>query len=224
MSERSLKALVLATLLGPAVAQASPVLGLRLGLSLPGGNAYQSADLGRTLQQSDLASVGVPMELEVGWRFGGHLAAGVYYSYTLTSTGQGLKDIASTAGGRANRPTTQRVGVLASWAFDQRGALTPWAGVSAGMEQVRFGLKDVAFGGQPASIDGRVRGWEAGLHGGVDWRLDDHLAMGPFLALATGQYTVQAVTLGGATVASGGVASAKTHQWYTLGVRGTYGL
>jgi hypothetical protein len=40
-----------------------------------------------------------------------------------------------------------------------------------------------------------------------------------------GQYTVQHVTLSDqGTVAGGGVDSAKTHRWLTLGVRGRYDL
>jgi hypothetical protein len=228
----TLRATLLAVLLVPALASAQVSLGLRAGYAFPFGDAYEQSGLG-TFKQSDLAKGALPLQLDATWRFSPAVSAGVYVSYGFGQAGSRLKELCATPGSSCKDPTFIRYGAQGAYTFEAAGKLDPWLGLSVGVEQASFGVKSFVYGvipGSPptvlaADLDGTLRGWEAGVAGGADYRLSPSFAIGPVVSFSVGQYTVQHITLAGqGTVAGGGVDTAKTHEWLTLGVRGRFDL
>ena len=229
---KALFGVVLATTLFPAAALAQASVGLRLGYGLPMGDAYEQSGFG-TFKQSGLAKGQVPVQLDAAWRFTPALSGGLYLGYGFAQTGSKLKDLCSTPGSSCDSPSTLRYGVQAAWTFQTSRYVDPWIGLAVGVESASFQVKQFIYGLNPgppptplqADLKGTLRGWQASLEGGVDHRLSATFLAGPYLGVGVGQYTVQHITLSDqGTVAGGGVDSAKTHQWLSLGVRGRFDL
>jgi hypothetical protein len=222
----ALLAAVLGSILIPFTAAAQVSLGARVGWAFPAGDAYESSGIG-TFKQSDLASGVAVLQADATWRFGPALSAGVYYGYGLGRAGSKLKDLCSGPGASCESPTTMRFGAQAAWAFLLGSRVEPWVGLAAGLQSTTFKVKHWVSPFTPSGSDlkGTLRGWEAALEGGADHRLTPGFVVGPLVTLGLGQYTVQDVTIDAlGKVAGGGVDSAKTHEWITLGVRGRFDL
>lgn len=228
----TLRATLLAILLAPALASAQVSLGLRAGYGLPFGDAYEQSGFG-TFKQEDLAKALVPLQLDATWRFTPAFSAGVYVSYGFGQAGSKLKELCATPGSSCTDPAVVRYGLQAAYAFETAGAFDPWLGLTFGLEQASFGVNNFVYAvipGAPPTIlssdlDGKLRGWEAGLEGGVDYRLSPAFVVGPFVSFSVGQYTVEDISLADqGTVAGGGVDTAKTHEWLTFGLRGRFDL
>jgi hypothetical protein len=228
----TLRASLLAVLLLPGLASAQVSLGLRAGYALPFGDAYEQSGLG-TFKQSELTKGVLPLQLDATWRFNPSFTAGLYLSYGFGQIGTKLKELCATSGSSCKDPSIIRYGAQGAYTFEATGKLEPWLGLAIGVEQASFGVKNFVYGTIPgtpptvlaADLDGTLRGWEAGVEGGADYRVSPSFAIGPLLSFSVGQYTVQHITLAGqGTVAGGGVDTAKTHEWLTLGVRGRFDL
>jgi hypothetical protein len=232
MTRSTLRLVVLLVLLTPGLAGAQASIGLRTGYAIPGGSAYEQSGLG-TFSQRQLATGMIPIQLDAGWRFGGALSMGLYFAYGVGRTGTKLNELCSTPGASCERPRVIRYGAAAAYGFGQVGPVEPWLGLSAGIESASFKVKNFVYGVNPgppptprsADLDGTLRGWETQLEGGADYRVGSSLRVGPLLSLGMGQYRVQDIKLSDqGTVAGGGVDTAKTHTWLTLGVRGRFDL
>jgi hypothetical protein len=221
-----LRSMLLASLVLPSLATAQVSLGLRAGYAFPAGDAYDFSGVG-TFKQKEFAKGMVPLQLEAAWRFTPAVSAGLYYSYGFGITGSKLDELCSTPGATCDRPVFQRFGVAATYRTVPMAGIAPWASLGAGMEIGSFKVKQFAYNLAPfltADLDGTFRGWNANVGLGADWAMGK-AAIGPYVQLDVGQYTVQHVTLAGqGTVAGGGIASPKTHEWITIGLRGTFDL
>jgi len=223
---------ILAVLALPALASAQVSLGMRASYGIPAGDAYEQSGFG-TFKQSGLAKGQVPLQLDATWRFSPTLSAGLYVAYGVGQAGSKLKDLCATDGSSCDSPSTLRYGVQGAYAFPTDGHIDPWLGLAAGLESASFGVKNFIYGvipGAPptvlsADLKGTLRGWDAALEGGLDYRVTQNVAVGPLLSFGVGQYRVEHVTLSDqGTVAGGGVDNPKTHQWLTFGVRGRFDL
>jgi hypothetical protein len=212
------------------VAQVS--VGLRAGYALPSGNAYEQSGFG-TFKEKDLAKGVVPIQLDATWRFTGALSGGIYYAYGFGQTGSKLAQLCSTPGAACDRPNIVRYGVQLAYGLGPTAGFEPWLGLAAGMESATFKVKNFVYGVAPgppptplvADLAGTLRGWETELQGGADYRVTQTFLAGPFISLGLGQYRTQHVTLSGqGTVAGGGVDSAKSHVWMSIGARGRFDL
>lgn len=226
-----LRVMLLAVLLVPTLALAQVTLGLRAGYSIPAGDAYEQAGFA-TFTQKDLVKSVIPLQLDASWRFTPALSAGLYVAYGFGQTGAKLTEMCSTPGGSCSSPTTLAYGLQAAYGF-QTGSVEPWIGIGAGIQQTSFKVKGFTYGVIPGAppvplmgdLSGTLRGWEARLEGGADFRVSSALKVGPLLTIGLGQYRVQDVSISGlGSVAGGGVDSPKTHELFTLGLRGTYDL
>jgi len=219
--------LLFALLLLPMAASAQVTLGLRASYGVPSGDAYENSGLGM-FKQSGLASRQVPLQLDASWRLTPGVSAGLYLGYGLGQTGSRLKDLCAAPGSSCDSPTFLRYGAQAAYTFRRGASVDPWLGVSAGLQSASFAVRNFLYDPltpRSADLKGTLRGWEAGVEGGVDRPVARSFSLGAFLAYGFGQYTVQHVTLSDqGTVAGGGVDSAKTHQWINLGLRGRYDL
>lgn len=229
----SLRALLVAVLAVPTLASAQVSFGLRASYALPAGDAYEQSGFG-TFKQKDLAKGLVPLQLDATWRITPALSAGVYLAYGFGQAGSKLKDLCAAPGASCDSPSVIRYGVQGAYAFSSAGNLDPWLGLAVGLESANFKVKGFAVPtGLPppapafvaGDLDGTLRGWGAALEGGADHRLTPGFVVGPVLSIGVGQYTVQHVTFADqGTVAGGGVDTPKTHQWFSLGVRGRFDL
>ena len=222
----ALRASLLVLLALPAFAQAQLSLGLRAGYAFPAGDAYDFAGMG-TFEQKEFAKGLVPVQIDAAWRLTPGISAGLYYSYGLGVTGSKLEDLCSTSGASCERPAVQRFGAMASYRLGAMSGVRPWASLGLGMEIASFKVNEFAYNASPFLTDdmeGTFRGWNANLGVGADWAFG-MAAIGPFAQLDVAQYTVQHVTISGqGTVAGGGVDSPQTHEWITVGLRGTFDL
>ena len=216
----------------PGLASAQASIGMRASYGLPAGDAYEQSGFG-TFKQSGLAKGQVPLQLDATWRFGKALSAGLYLAYGFGSAGSKLKELCATPGASCDRPSTLRYGVQGAYTFSDGGRADPWLGLAAGVESASFAVKNFVYGvlpGPPPSpldgdLEGTLRGWDAALEGGFDHRLTGNVVVGPVLSYGVGQYRVEDVTITGlGKVAGGGVDNAKTHQWFTFGLRGRFDL
>lgn len=229
----ALLGLVLGTVLVPSLTLAQVGLGARAGWGFPAGDAYESSGFG-TFKQSGLASGVVVLQVDATWRFTEALSGGLYYGYGIGRSGSKLKNLCSTQAASCDSPTTARYGVEAAYAFMQGGQVEPWVGLSAGLQSASFRVKNFVYGVNTgtspptplaSTLKGTLRGWEAALEGGADYRLGKEFVVGPLVAIGVGQYTVEDVKVDAlGKVAGGGVDNPKTHEWITLGLRGRFDL
>jgi opacity protein-like surface antigen len=231
--KKALLGVLIASTILPGVAAAQVSLGVRAGYAIPAGDAYEASGFG-SFKQNDLAKGAVALQVDASWRFSSSLSAGLYYGYGLGTAGSKLKTFCSTPGASCDSPTTSRYGVQAAYTLGLGLPIDPWIGVSAGLQTASFKVKNFIYGVNPftapptplvADLKGTLRGWEAGVEGGVDFRLIGPVVIGPFVSVGIGQYTVQDVSLSDqGKVKGGGVDTAKTHEWITLGLRGRFDI
>jgi hypothetical protein len=102
----------------------------------------------------------------------------------------------------------------------------PWVGVGIGHEWLELDLS--ASGGSGSSQASETfEGWNfADLMFGLDFHTGPSAAIGPYFEVTSGSFTsvsASASSTGSSTTsASADISSQSSHQWFTLGVRGTY--
>jgi hypothetical protein len=195
--------------LAPAAAIAAP----NLQLEFRTGAAVPSAGVGGTptLYLSDLVSAGIPLWGAAAVRLDDHVSLGAFASYSVLFR-KNCPASTSCSGHDVRAGIDLQVHPLGAAAVD------PWAGVGFGYEW----LTATDSGGGVTQQLG-VRGFElASVEAGVDFALAPALGVGPFAALAFGQY--DEASLSGPVSASSPVANKTLHEWLMLGVRATLRL
>jgi len=196
-------------------------LGLRVGYAIPGGDLQKSATL------SDQISSQVPIQADLMYRLSPQAAAGVYASYGIGQVASQLKDQSAllVGPGASYAATIWRVGVQGTYSFPQ-GAWTPWIGLGSGLEAASFEVKQ-----GPAKITGSTRGWEyLNLQAGADLQVSPAFRTGLFVSWAVGTYHYQGGEVSGTSSpldgsSGGGLGSdAASHNWFTVGLRGSFDL
>jgi len=203
------RALLLAAVLLPAVAQAGATAALRL--------AYAPAlgDLARGVPISDAMTSQVPLQLDLLWRHG-RLSAGAYGSWGL---GQVAADVCGGSGASCSA-SALRAGVQGLWAAEPFGdaRIVPWAGLGLGWEwafqrRERLGSR----------VSWTWSGAELALQGGAEWPLGNRFGIGPFLLLGFGRYEDVAVETQSSS-ASASIGSRAVHVWIHVGARVRFDL
>jgi hypothetical protein len=208
--KKLLEALVVVVLLSaPVLSRAQLQLGVRVGGASPSGEFEGGYPLG------DLAGWTLPVGLEVGWRFGSHLALAAQGSYAF-----GFVDSAQErdcdALGQTCSLATYRVGLQATWSFRPAAPVDPWLGVGAGYEWLRYTAENASGSGTLG-----YQGFEwVRAQGGVDFRFG-RFAVGPYLSYALGAYAERSLELPDGT-ASESVQDEATHGWLEGGARCLY--
>jgi hypothetical protein len=206
-------------------------LGLRLGYSLPFGNASgsgptQTTTMGNTTtttsstgaKLSDAVSGQIPIWVDAGYRILPSLYVGAFFQYGIafipsnSTTGCGASGVSCSG-------HDLMFGIDAHYHFLPGGQIDPWVGVGIGYES--FGLSQSANG---QSSTGSFSGFQfVNLQAGADYKVMSNFGIGPFVALSLGEYTNASTTFGGMTY-SGSIQNTAMHEWLTLGVRGAYDL
>ena len=181
-------------------------LGLRTGYSIALGDADANSKL------SDGISGAIPLHLDATYAITPAINAGLYFGY-----GFGMAGSKSPPDGVTVNNSTLAYGLQANMLFPSEG-ISGWAGVFGGLES---GTSKASQGSLTATST--ASGWQAGVQGGADWKVAPSFVVGPFASLAFGQYGSLKIESPDATV-TGDVADKGTHEWLTIGVRGSYGL
>lgn len=204
-----------ALLLAPAASHAQVVLGARLGYAVGMGDV--GGDSGGTMKMSDWTKSHVPLQLEVLFKTIPQLAIGPYLSYGWAQAGGDLKSECDGAGVDCSA-STLRLGVEAIFTVPLPGQFAPWVGAGVGYEWSKVHLSVPG-----ASGDVKFSGFEfLNLQAGGDFKIAPRFRAGPFLQLNVVQYSNVDTT--GDVSGPTDIPSKKFHDWFQLGVRGSFDL
>lgn len=178
-------------------------LGLRSGVALPFGNAFQeSGALGTTIGAM------VPLRLDAGWRLTDH--------WTLGARGElGLLVGTGCSGGDHCSGSDARVGFAVTYDIAPAATIDAWIGVGAGWEWLEWtrslGTQSVSLGANGPEL------FE--IQAGLDFRPEPRFRIGPLITASLGRF--DAITLDGETTHD---FAAMVHSWIAVGVRGAYDI
>jgi hypothetical protein len=180
------------------------VIALRLGFGAAVGSAVPNVPV------SDTIPLQLPLQLDALWREG-PLAGGLYGSWAPARAGR--------CGDASCSAHVARLGLQGTWTFARgEGGGEPWAGLASGYE---WATEKRTRG---STVTTSWSGFELlAVQGGVEWRLGDWLALGPFGLVSVGRYAHVTVDTGFDS-ASDAIASKSVHAWFQLGVRGRLAL
>jgi hypothetical protein len=207
--------------------------GLRLGLGLPVGKAGQGAD-GVERDLSDLTEWRAPFWVDIAYRVSKVSSYGVYAQFGVGKTGDGCQ-------GNCDWSDI-RVGAQGQWRLNPDGSVDPWLGLGLGYEWLSYqtltlidvGIIDEETGNQTLIANRTtelIGGPELMLQGGLEFRVEDSLVIGPFVTASLGQYLGDSYKCdapidlteslapcpGGSAVEGSGF-----HSWIGLGLAGRY--
>jgi len=219
MTRNLLAAFTLLTLAaGPA--RADEASGLSLALRAAYGQPFGKAGDGLTLRS--LTTGAVPVQLDAGWRFDEHWLAGAYFSYGPTFAGGGARDSLRAQGaGDVSGHFEQRLGLQGIYTILPAQRFAPWVGLAVGYEWTRYADAKLADGRE---IEVGLRGFEAALQAGGDYRLTPRFSVGPFASLNVGQYRSRLTWIEHGADTTRSVDPRATHGWFQLGVKGSFAL
>jgi hypothetical protein len=182
-------------------------LGARLGMAHPGGPVGAGA-YATTPNVSDVAQTWVPLGIEGGYRFSPVVYAGATLAWgPLVGNQSGLCSACNFRYDLQVRPEVRLY-------LNPRGTVDPWFSVGPGWEVLHVSIGDSPSG------DATYEGPFGEAEFGVDVRLHA-LAIGPYLGAAVGGFVTRSLDPEPAHESSSfGMAP---HEWFTLGVRGSYG-
>lgn len=188
----------------PAAAQAQWSIGPRVGYALAMG------DVDGSMKMSDLTSGQVPIQLDLGYRIQDTaLTIGGYLSYGFGSVAGITKDQCDLVGVSCST-SSLRLGAQMLYSFgDAKQQMDPWIGLGLGYDSLTF----------KAVSDATLSGAEFLLQGGVDWKLSPQFNLGGFASYSLAQYSSVSGNGG-----SGTLTDKKMHEWFTIGIRGSFGF
>lgn len=197
MKKLVLAAAAAAALLVPSAGSAQLSLGLRAGYAKALGD----------LQESELVSDQIPIQLDLDYRLFLGLTLGLYGSYGSADVDGA--DVGCAADGVSCTGRTFRAGVQATWTVPTP-LVKPWIGAGVGYEWVRIARSNAGT----AKASG-LEAFNAQL--GVDLALG-YFRVGPFVTYTLSRY--DASTLADDTVAASDLETAKSgFLYYGLRVR-----
>lgn len=201
--------------------------GLKLGLELPLGDIDAGATIaGQRVRSGSLSGVAafrVPVALDLGYRTSDHWWIGAEAGAGLGPTGD---DCTASS---VCEWSSLRLGAQVLYFFDPHQGSDPWIGAILGYEWLRGSVTHSLDLSEDQTLSVKVRelvsGPQLALQGGLQFRLDDHLKVGPFAAGALGMYLSDSFDCPAALGCpeSGGVNEHRVHAWLALGVRGSHG-
>jgi hypothetical protein len=185
-------------------------VGARVAFGAPLGNVDGAP--GDTVDQT--IAHAIPLWIEAGWRITPHWFVGLAGSYARGFRGGALDGYCQHAG-ESCEPEDLHLGVEAHYHVLPSASWDPWFGVGSGYEWLRVLTGPGVMG---------LKGWElADTQVGVDYRVASGVSLGPFAALAIGEYDSWFSSSSKAK-SSGPVGLTSLHAWLTLGIKGTFDL
>jgi hypothetical protein len=197
--------------------------GLRTGIGLPLGNAGQDPG-GVDRSVSDLTPWRMPIWIDVGYRTSDTTLVGAYVQMGLGASGDACANECDW--------TDIRVGVEGQWRLTPSEGMTPWLGAGFGYESLSIHSLEIIQVTRPGDADPtefpartteRLGGVELLLQGGLDFKVEESLWLGPYLSATVAQYFSDGFKCDfDDTCPAGGLDGAALHSWVGVGVRGTY--
>lgn len=185
-------------------------MALRSGVSLPFGKVDGDADL----KMSDLVAPQVPLIIDIGGKPIKQLFLGAY-------VGVGAGAVAGETDDWCDRENLDcialslQAGVQVQYHILPHEDLNPWIGYGLGLESVIIGI---THGDEDGSLS--FGGFQfARFMGGVDFRINRTLGIGPFVDFALGQYGGYRYDAPVITDDEGDYDDKKLHEWLTIGAR-----
>jgi hypothetical protein len=117
-----------------------------------------------------------------------------------------------------------RAGIDAQVHVLPRGAVDPWFGVGIGHDWLTVGVS-ASGQGNSATLSQTLDGWNfAHFMFGLDFHMGKGGGLGPYLELTSGNFASTSASGTGSQSMSQSIdgSSQSSHQWVTLGARGTY--
>jgi outer membrane protein W len=175
-------------------------LSLRSGFALPVGRV---SDGGAVLENRYDGSI--PIWLDVGYRFGENIVAGVYFQW-------GYAFPRDCPGGDATCDGYNlRTGIEGFYHFMPDRKIDPWLGVGIGYE-----LQHATLG----STDYYLQGIEyLTLQVGADRKIGTRFSVGPYASISLSQYLSEDTGTGFRDIEDGAA-----HSWLQFGIKGSFDL
>lgn len=196
--------------------------GLRSGYAIPLGNAGDG-------DFNEIISGAIPLWFDLGYRFDPRWMIGAYFQYGFGFTGDTYGRVCDDTENLPGSPDVScsahnmRLGAQVHYHFRPWEDVDPWLGAGFGYEWITASAsaadQDMSF---------TFKGFEIfNVQGGVDFPTSDdsNFALGPFLALSVANISSMSCELPSAVpvnIDCDGDVDSSTHEWLTLGVRGTF--
>jgi ABC-type amino acid transport substrate-binding protein len=211
--------LLFAVLAAPALAaaaqapQAPDEEGLLFGVRAAWARPFGDIEPGKPL--ADLADGKLPLWIELGYRFGGHVRASAYFELAPVSLAE------KCPAGTACSSFDGRFGLVLHVHPWPRSWLDPWLGAGFGVEHLQATAPPP--GGTIATDDSWL-GLEVPVEAGFDLAVSDLFTLGPYATVSFAQFTSASSHPPGAPTTSGAVAERATHAWAQVGLKATFKL
>ncbi|HEX9050952.1 MAG TPA: hypothetical protein VF841_10505 [Anaeromyxobacter sp.] len=186
------------------------LFGVRGGWALPSGDIAPGEPL------DGLADAKLPLWLELGYRFSGHVRAEIYFELAPMTLASPCPS------GAACSAFDVRSGLALQLHPAPRSWLDPWVGFGLGVEYLQA-TTPIAGGG--------VAAWQLSWYGvevpvevGLDLAISDVFTLGPYATVSFAQFTSASARPPGGATASGAIDRRATHGWGQAGLKMTLKL
>jgi hypothetical protein len=204
-------------LLSPAAASAQMNVGVKLGLAFPGGDKWSGYPMTTEI------GMAVPIEASLNLALAPQLEVGVYGGYAFIQPDSSYSDYCDLNGGSCDEHLW-RLGVKTEYAFGSGQAITPFVGANFGFA---WDMLDESVPAAGYDFTHTLRGWELGFELGADAWMSQASKVGAFIGLAFGEYNwerIDGIYAGSSVSHTGSFSDTATHTWFTVGVRGSFGM
>ncbi len=209
-----LLALLAAAPAGARAAAAPDDDGIMFGVR--GGWGLPSGDIAAGQRLKDLAETKLPLWLEVGYRFNGHVRAELYFELAPMALANPCPS------GAACSAFDVRSGVALQLHPAPRSWLDPWLGLGFGVEYLQA-TTPIAGGGLSA-WELSWYGLEVPVEAGLDLAFSDVFTLGPYASVSVSQFTSASTRPPGGATTSGAIDRRATHGWGQAGLKMTLKL
>jgi hypothetical protein len=185
-------------------------LGLRAGYGLPIGKT--SAGAGNL---SESVTGIIPLQLDAGYFLTSKLYLGGSFQFAPGLFAGDCPEEASCS------VSVMRIGVNLAYHVSPFKKVDPWVGLGVGYEIFKLSASQ-ELGGQTFKSSTTATGLEfAALQGGVDFKVNKHFAVGPFVTFTVGQYTSAGFSDGEDSI-SQDIEEKAIHSWLMGGLKAQY--
>lgn len=199
----------------PGVTAAAPqpttglVLSVGVGVGVTSGSAHGAARVGA--DALDVVSKALPFTIAIGYRFDPRWSADLNLTYAPIVLG-------TCADGADASASDIRLGTALLWHRLSRRIVRPWLSLGLGYERFRY------VGGCP---DVNLTGFDLDFQVGGDIRLSPSWTVGPFASARVGTYVHMAASphWRGSSPSDEAISTGDLalHEWFSMGLRGTFG-
>jgi hypothetical protein len=193
------------------------VIGLRTGLWVPTGQVAQFRN-GDGIDTGDdrldrYTQLQIPLQLELGYKLRPPFLVGAYASGSVGPTAQSLKEVCDSVDTQC-RVRSFRLGLQATWTFNEDLDQNWWIGLGLGVERLRWQAR-----GERINATNTYGGVEfTALQLGANFRLSNILVIGPFASASWGRFETQ-IHKDDNDKTNYDFPHRAWHAWFGLGVR-----